>query len=214
MFFLGFELVHQVAILEPSLRTVRTVARSTRNHSRTGVGFSWSIGHFCAGFILCCKNTSGTGLHKAAPGGCRIGLGASTPGISDEERLECAPIVLTDFCGWPPFVAIVSELWRCATILSRSIEILSLIIGPDKALLRGGQRVRVLRRGGGLIGGSEGEGVRDCYCLTMTRTVVSSRSARLAFIKACVDWKQTITKNAEKCVICGRDLGRDTRTIV
>jgi hypothetical protein len=35
--------------------------------------------------------------------------------------------------------------------------------------------------------------------------VVSTRRARLAIIKACVDWKQTTTKNPEKCVICGRD---------
>jgi hypothetical protein len=88
-----------------------------RNHSRTGVEFLWSIGHYCAGFILCCKNTSGTGLHRAAPGGCRIGLGADTPGISDEERLDCAPIVSTDFCGWLPCVAIVPQPWHCATIL-------------------------------------------------------------------------------------------------
>ena len=118
------------------------------------MGVSWSIGHFCVGFILCCKNTSGTSLHKAAPGGCRIGLGAGTPGISDEERLECVPIVSTDFCGWLPCVAIVSEPGVAPQSSVHSIKILSLIIGPDKALLRGEQRVRVLRNGGGLIGGS------------------------------------------------------------
>ena len=198
-------------MLELSLRTLRIAAPSTRNHSRTVVGLSWSIGHYCAGFILCCKNTSGTGFHKASS---ELVSGRALRASRMRKDYSAPPLSrLTFVVGCP--------VWRSSRSSGvapqssgRSIEISSLIIGPDKALLRGGQRVRVLRRGGGLIGGSEGEGVRDCYCLTMTRTVVSSRSARLAFIKACVDWKQTITKNAEECVICGRDLGRDTHTIV
>ena len=141
MFFLGFELVHQVAILELSICTVRTT-RSTHNHSRTGVGFSWSIGHFCAGFILSDKNTSGTGLHKAAPGGCRIGLGAGTP---DEERLESPLSRLTFVVGCP--------VWR----LSRSPGIAPQSSLRSIEILSGEQRVRVFRSGGGLIGGSEGE---------------------------------------------------------
>ena len=107
-----------------------------------GVRFSWSIGHFCAGFILCCKNTSGTGLHKAAPGGCRIGLGAGTP---DEERLESPLSRLTFVVGCP--------VWR----LSRSPGIAPQSSLRSIEILRGEQRVRVFRSGGGLIGGSEGE---------------------------------------------------------